>query len=493
MNTLDTQPPTVSRVLLVALGGATYDVLVPLAGTGTMPNLGRLLGSAGLARLRFSGPVSESVAWATLESGGGPGVHGMLDDSFFDHRRGRLLPGHTRPLPCRTLGDLVTAGFPSVGHRDAPPNGREAAAVQLADVPQSARIWKQRPCTFGELSRGIARTEAAIRNVAAAAGRIDRSSQWRLLEVRFAVLDSLLHRLWHMLGIGRGSGGSRQWVAKTREAFRTLDDCLGELLELAGRRRAAVVLVSPYGFGPFREKITLSELLRRRDLLEAARGTARLGYRLSCLAWKARQKLASMPLCQPVSGLLAADLRRTRAVTLHGHSAALVYLNTPQRFGTGVLSSGRQREQAIAELLAAFGEARHPVTDEPLFEEVYLTAARFDCNPFARFWPELVAIPAAGFYTRHRLARNRHLMRTDCSLTAARTGEGLLMVHAPQVVLGEPCTAELADVAPTVLALLGLHPGAGMKGRVVEELFGPAHLAADAVGLPRNPCNLAGS
>jgi len=459
MTTPSMHCPTVPRVLMVTLGGATYEVLVPLAESGTMPNLAGLLRSAALARLRLPGPCNESVAWGTLESGGGPGVHGLLDDCYLDHRRRGLLPGHVRPLPCPTLANLV-------GGAEG-----EAAAVQLADVPRRVRIWQGRPTTFAELCRGIARTEAAIRGAVAAAVEIDRSRPWRLLDVRLTALDSLLHRLWHMLGIGGGPGGSRQWVAKTREAFRTLDDCLGELAELAGRRGAAVVLVSPYGFSPFREKITLSELLRRRGLLQMAQGRARLGYRLSRLAWKARQRFGPKPACQSVSGLLAADMRRTRAVSLHGQSAALVYLNTPARFGTRVLRSGRQYEQAMADVWAALCEAQHPVTHEPLFEEVYLTAARFGCDPLARFWPELVAIPAAGFYVRHRLDRHRHLMRTDCSLSAARNGEGLMMVHAPQVMLGKPCTAELADVAPTVLALLGLGPAASMTGGVVEDLF----------------------
>ncbi|MHC4180622.1 MAG: alkaline phosphatase family protein, partial [Planctomycetota bacterium] len=246
MSALQLQRMAVPRVLLVALGGATYEVLAPLAESGTMPNLARLLQSAALARLRFRAPWCESVAWATMESGGGPGVHGMLDDCYLDHRQRRLLPGHVRPLPCRTLGDLVAAADP------------EAAAAELCDLPSSARIWNQRPSSYTELSRGIARTEAAIRGAAAEAERIDQSSQWRLLQIRFTAIDSLLHRLWHVLGIGDGPGGSRQWVAKTREAFRALDDCLGELIDLAERRRAAMVLVSPYGFCPFREKITLS-------------------------------------------------------------------------------------------------------------------------------------------------------------------------------------------------------------------------------------------
>lgn len=455
----ETYHPTVARVVLIELGGATYDVLVPLSESGTMPNLAGLFQSAALARLRVGHPCSQSVAWATLESGGGPEVHGVLDDCYLDHRRRRLLPARTRPPACPTLGQWVTAG------------DRQPPAVQLADQPGGARIWQRKPSTFAELSSGIARTEAAIRGAAAAAGRIDRSTSWRLLRVRFALFDSLLHRLRHMLGIGGLPGGNRHWVAKTREAFRILDDCLGGLVELADQRGAAVVLVSPYGFGPFREKITLSELLRRRDLLEVAGGAARLGYRTARLAWRLRHGLSLGPASQSIGGLVPVDLRRSRAVSLHGQPAGLVYLNTPERFGTRVLGTRRQREQAKAELVGALREARHPITDELLFAEVFLTESRFRCDPLARFWPEVVAIPATGFYVRHRPDRNRHLMRPDCSLAAARTGDGLLMVRAADVVLGRPSTAALDDVAPTVLALLGLHPAASMTGRVVTELF----------------------
>ena len=144
-----------------------------------------------------------------------------------------------------------------------------------------------------------------------------------------------------------------------------------------------------------------------------------------------------------------------------------------------MLTTRRQYEQAAADVTAALCEARHPVTDEPLFDEVYLTEERFGCDPLARFWPEVVGIPAVGFLTRHRLDRNRQLLRADSSLAAARSGEGLLMIRAPEVVLGRPCTAELADVAPTVLALLGLNPPASMTGRVVAELFGRGPLPVE--------------
>ncbi len=174
---------TAARVLLIELGGAAYDVLLPLAGLDIMPNVGRLIESAALVRLRCAGPLSASAVWATLQSGGGPDVHGLLDDHYLDHHRQRIVPAHTDPLRCPTLAEVVTAA------------DREAPAVRLADVPSAAAIWKHKPSDFAELSRGIARTETALRGAVADARRVDRSTDWRLLQVRFAVLDPLLHRL----------------------------------------------------------------------------------------------------------------------------------------------------------------------------------------------------------------------------------------------------------------------------------------------------------
>jgi hypothetical protein len=53
-------------------------------------------------------------------------------------------------------------------------------------------------------------------------------------------------------------------------------------------------------------------------------------------------------------------------------------------------------------------------------------------------------------------------------------------------VRGEALAAALPDVAPTVLALLGLAPGEAMTGRVLGELFadhGAAGAEACACGL----------
>jgi len=198
MATTEPVLPTAARLLLIELSGASYDVLVPLADSGAMPNLARLIHSAALARLHCPGPCNASVARATVATGGGPGVHGLLDDRYVDHQQGRIVPSANRPLDCLSLGDLVAAQ-----------SGR-SAVLKVADLPAGEVLWKRRPAGFDELGRGIARTETVVRRAVEHALELGRNGNWRLLQLRLDAFDSMLHRLWHLLGVGGRPGGNRR-------------------------------------------------------------------------------------------------------------------------------------------------------------------------------------------------------------------------------------------------------------------------------------------
>ncbi len=111
-----------------------------------------------------------------------------------------------------------------------------------------------------------------------------------------------------------------------------------------------------------------------------------------------------------------------------------------------------------------FRDAQHPLTGERLFDNVFSTGQRFDCDPIERMFPDVVAIPAVGFQTRSRFDHRRQLMRGDPSLTGTHRREGVLMVQAAGLVTGQRYVAQLRDVAPTILRLLGLPAPDSMTG-----------------------------
>lgn len=484
-----------ARLLILGLDGATWDVLTPLTAQGVMPNLRRLMQESALLELNSTQPFITPVAWASFQTGCDPHEHGILDYRAFDHRQRQLVLNNTTNLRGEGLlqtisaagGDVVSLNLPMTwpvpaGVRGLVVGGLESPSIEaaLTPYPQFAQrlrasgaafdlktIWKRVPRSFEELSARVAQTTIDFRGRAAAARIADEMIDWRLMFVQFQTLDAMQHRAWHLLESGCATS-----VAKLHEAFHALDQAVGDLAELAHHRGAELVVVSDHGFGSFRGKISLPQLLAQRGLLMPAGTANRLGHRFARARWKGRKWLwrrsrptastAAFP--RPLSMLLPIDWRKSRAIALHGDLAGLVYLNTPERFSNGPLTTPRLMDEALAETQAALREARHPETGELLFVDVYSTAERLQIDVLDQNWPDVIAIPADGLQTRTRLVGRDRLITGDRELTGTHRLKGILIL--PGSLSGKvPRQAEMRDVAPTLLDLLGINAPASMSGR----------------------------
>lgn len=507
-----------SRLLILGLDGATWDVLTPLTAQGLMPNLQRLMQQSALLELNSTQPFITPVAWASFQTGCDPHEHGVLDYRYYDHGRRQLCLNGTRQLRRQTLletigaagGDVVSLNLPLT----FPPQPRASGIVvggldspspqaALSHVPRFAEllrqrgvglslkpVWKRVPQSFEELSRCVAETVSDFQTRAEVARLADELTDWRLMFVQFQTLDALQHRAWHLLttetsgDVVRTTTGrsletlvSRASVARIHESFTALDRSIGQLAELAERRGAGLVALSDHGFGSFHGKVSLPELLTSRGLMCTSDVSHRLGHGISRAAFRARKWLwrrrrrgaSTALLTRPLEMLLPIDWRRSRAVALHGDLAGLVYLNTPARFGSGPLTTLRLEEEALTETLAALREARHPDTQQPLFTDVYAARERFGIDVLEHRWPEVIAIPAAGYQTRTKMNGARGLIVDDPHLSGTHRQQGILLLPAGTHRL--PRQAEMRDVAPTLLRLLGIAAPTSMSGHSLVETF----------------------
>ena len=79
-----------SRVLLIGLDGATFDVLGPLMRDGVMPELKDLMDNGTWGPLESTRPPITPAAWTTFMTGKGPGKHGIIDFLRYDPKTNRL-------------------------------------------------------------------------------------------------------------------------------------------------------------------------------------------------------------------------------------------------------------------------------------------------------------------------------------------------------------------------------------------------------------------
>lgn len=75
---ITTREPLVSRLLIVALDGATWDLLDPVLDAGQAPNLARLVAEGARADLATLEPTLSPAIWTTIATGFTPDEHGIL-------------------------------------------------------------------------------------------------------------------------------------------------------------------------------------------------------------------------------------------------------------------------------------------------------------------------------------------------------------------------------------------------------------------------------
>ncbi|OJW26069.1 MAG: hypothetical protein BGO49_08950 [Planctomycetales bacterium 71-10] len=493
-------PPSPSRVLFIGLDGGTSAVLGPIFDRGWAPNLAALWRRSAVGRLRSTDPMVTPVAWTSFSTGCTPLRHGVHDFNYLDHARGAIREHDAATVRVPTLweeisragGSIVSLGLPItypapkvrgllVAGADAP--DRDLAFAQCpefdgllrAEVPAYTHklVWKRRPRTADE-ALDQARRCAAIFDAQAEAARLaDARVDWTAMMVHFHNLDSLQHRMWPYFDVDETGVREAGFTDAVERCIRALDDSIGRLLDLASDRDAAVVVASDHGFGPCRSLVNVNGMLRAAGLQRTRVYGTRFRYRAIRVLerfrrWKALREPGGVApeKARPIDGQISCDWRRTVAFAPFGQLCGNVFLNRSA-------VSGASADRALAELIGLFREARDPERGEPLFADVYSAADRFGVDPAEHGMPDVFALSADGYQAQAKWSERHRstIQRPDPGLPGTHWLDGVLAVDAPGVRPGDRLDAELHDVAPTALAMLGLEVPGFMQGRALHEAF----------------------
>ena len=483
-------PSNTDRVLFLGLDGATMSALGPLFDRGWMPALAGHWRRSATGTLRSTTPMVTPVAWSSFATGMTPKSHGVMDFQYLDpadntirpNHAGRLraphlweiLAGHGRSVvslnlpmtwPCRAARGIVVAGADAPGRASAFAECPDFEAELAAEIPAYSHklLWKSRPRTLDALRAEVDRTVAAFAAQAEAAIRADARVEWSALMVHFHNLDGIQHRLWPYLDLDETAAGEPAWTAEVARAYRALDAAAGRLLELADLRGAAVVAASDHGFGPCRALVDVNGLLRAAGLQRGLPYGTRFRYRLNRVADRLRRhrtRLGGEQARAPrsIAGLVGCDWRRTAAFAPYGQLCAHVYLNEP------VAGPG-----AIDDDLGLLRTARDPATNDLLFADAFAVAERFDLDPAALGLPAVMAPSADGYQAQAKWdPAHRSPLSPDWDLPATHRMAGVIAVDAPGARPGPHLVAELHEVAPTALAILGLPVPGSMEGAPID-------------------------
>ncbi len=431
--------------MVVGLDGVPHWLLRKLADDGVMPETGRLLGQGALRPLTAPVPDISSTSWASFLTGTDPGTHGVY--GFVD-----LVPGEYRtyfpqfpdlraePLwravdrsvvvnvpgtyPAPAMDGLLVSGFvaPDFSRAVYPPEWADRLRSRGYELDVEVGDVAADPLGF------LDRIDAVLAARRGAFGELLEAVDWRLAICVITETDRVHHFLWRDL-----MDPVSPLHHRILEFYTRVDAAVAELADRAGD--GALMIVSDHGFGSAGTQFYLNSWLREAGYLELPADAA------------------SLEDIDTGTSAFALDPGR-------------LYLNDTSRYPRGRSLPAEERRDLLDEITARVlalrvgedgavteGGPGLPVADEVL-DGVELYSGR--CVAAA---PDLVVMPAAdvqirGAWTQPGLTAASPLTgthtRTDATFWC-RGDHGEGSVH-------------MRDVAPTVLASMGLDPLPGMEG-----------------------------
>ncbi|HLC35453.1 MAG TPA: alkaline phosphatase family protein [Anaerolineales bacterium] len=507
---------TLRKLLVVGMDGATWDLLDPWIAAGHLPNL------AGLRRSGLSGPLASTLpplsapAWASFLTGANQGKHGLYDfvrrksgsyalqltdstsirlPTLFEYlgEAGLRVASINVPMtyPAWPIQGVMIAGpfAPAVGPGIVEPTSwwpRLQRAVPQYEILPDYRPGLPRP--EARLAQDLV---AAAHNRTMAAEFVLAEETWDALFVVYTATDQAQHSFWHYLPRElagyRGTPPPRRDPALDNpilDVYREIDRGIGRLLSQV-EKEVLVLVLSDHGAGPLESWLHLNAWL-------AAQGWLRYERRPTSFLRRA-QEMYSRHLPQPVrrairrllgrrfsslkevmetSALLSSiDWSRTRAYAL---GSGDIFVNLRGREPHGIVEAGPEYEALRAQIIEDLGRLESP-EGQRVVARVYRREELYHGPALDAAADLTVELADHRVHPVARLTQSASIFESPYGwwadsrpLTGGHRPEGMFILRDPSV--SHPSTRDgtrLIDLAPTLLARLGLPVPALMDGRPI--------------------------
>jgi predicted AlkP superfamily phosphohydrolase/phosphomutase len=508
------------RVFVLGLDGATGDLLFPWAKEGSLPTIKEILEKGTGGALASTLPPLTVPAWMSFMTGKKPEKHGLFDFVYRVPDSYAVYPVNSTLSSESSLWSLLSKADKTVGVLNVPvtyppeevngfmitgmltPEGVLDYAYPLSlieelkkHVPEYA-VWPTRAYHFpgGEetlLDFIREMTRVRIKAIKYLLGRYD----WDFFMTVFRSTDVVQHWFWRFMDqehFRHDSAASEKLKSAILSVYQEIDAYLKELLDSFAQDTLLIVM-SDHGFGPLEKYVYINNFLLDRGYLrlkKTPKAQAKfLLYKTGLTPFNLYRIVLRLKMGKNIAAVSKhhrkgfrafiqklflsfddVDWKNTQAYS-RGNSGA-IFINKQGREPAGSvseedfkkvekniiddLSSWRDPQSGERMVGRLFGTGETPwKTSSQNFPDIYFEMTNDKYFPFARY-----NFPSNSW------------MEPAFDLSGWHRKEGVLMLSGQGVKRGVPIKrAHIIDLAPTILAYLGVPIPEGMDGRVLKELF----------------------
>lgn len=510
-----------TQILLIGLDGGALPLTEKWIEQGYLPNLARLRSKGGLGALRSTVPAVSPAAWATFNSGKNPAKHGVYDFTTRDWSsyRMRLTPPSSQRAFWEILSEagkkvmIINVPFTYPPH---PVNGILITGMgtprhspftfppELAKELESEGYIIQAELDYrnGDEELLLKRIHEAADWTGKVSTRLLSQNEWDFAAVVFRLTDEVGHFFWKFMDPTHPEytpNTPRHFRHAILHAYQKADKWVGELVELAPE--AHVIVMSDHGMGALYQDVFLNEWLRQEGYLVLKESVDRRQHLTSLLQ---RIGITRTEIGHLLSKIGLGSIRRILAERWGEHIARVVpntrqkqlsqsvdwsqtraystgyigqiYLNLQGRDPQGIVTPGEEADTLQEELRERLLAWRHPLDHQPIVDAVAFKDELYQ-GPYHHSAPDLVLTMRDLSY----ITRGEYDLADGELFTAPRTSEsgshrqdGILLVSGDGFAWPAESRIEIADLAPTILHMMGCAIPSDMDGRVRSDLFAEA-------------------
>jgi len=523
------------RCYVIGLDGATFDLILPWVAQGKLPAFADLLRRGAWGQLRSTVPPMTGPAWTTFATGANPARHSIYDWVYREPGTYNFVPATARNRRLPSLWSLLSAAGRRVCVVNVPmtfpPEPVNGLLISGLPTPSKQVTFTHPPELAAEIERitgnyilypdpGQAYSDAGVdaflaRLYQTTETRIKlvenlRSREaWDFFMIVFNGTDTVQHAMWKFMSPAHPLHDPAK-AARYGDAILAFYQFLDRWLATQVAALPAdtvLMLMSDHGFGPFHKFIHVNNWLRQQGFLRIKsdwrprlkQAAFRAGFSPMAV-YDLLMRLGLGSLKREVvrgqgQGLLRTlflsfddvDWPATQAYSLG--NIGQIRLNVRGREPQGKVAPGAEYTRVRQEIMARLRLLTDPATGEAVVDEIYPREELYE-GPYLDEAPDIVFLPKRLEY----FGFGEYEFGSHRVIEAMRRGiSGTHRMNGIFVALGEPVRpgveisgATLADLAPTMLHLLGQPIPAAMDGRVLTQaLSGP--LAEQAPQVVESP------
>ena len=484
------------KVVIVGLDGATWDVILPFVEEGKLPTFKKLLNEGSWGILKSTLPPVTVPAWPSFATGKNPAKLGIYNFVMVDNKTGKVRIVRSSDIKSKKIWDYLSfIGKKSIvlNHPVTyPPEKINGIMVSGMLTPPDAKDYVYPPDILEDLEKleyiiepdpEVVKTKwdtedfiseliKTIQKRTEAAVHLMKNYPWDFFFVLFRATDIVQHKQF-------------QNKEKLLKIYTGIDKSLSIILETVPEN-TIIILMSDHGFCEFKKSFNITKWLYEMGYVKLKRKSGSTGSSKRSVLMKLGITQASV--LKILRELRLEWIREYLPVTIKSKltpssveidlKESAVYPGILFTGASQYLSINREKirdeekyERLREELISGLLDFKDPETGDHIIEAVYKKEEVYS-GPYLNEAPDIVFLLKRGYSLTTSLDLSTPVVEKISSPFGTHHMDGILLAHGPGIKRGHKIeTAEIIDIAPTILHIFGLLIPKDMDGRVLMEIF----------------------